>query len=292
MSCGQRSRRAGTQGESHRPGRRVAAPVVHSGDFDARGAVAGIDQAQTAQLTLVRSRIEEGHVIAIRAVFRLCRHLVHVGDEAVRRPNVGQGLQVEVRRQHQPPVAAPGADAFGQSFLRIPVLQVGGIKMCRPLRLQRQRDGLVGFAFVVNGIDAHVPGAIGVVDDAHETLPFGAGSGRNQWEVMRRLAWRRGRGRGWRRRRWRWGLGMQPLRYVWKEVAEWPVGVPGVVAISAPPGKGSDQMGASKQTGPAAASFGRPVAPSHEQGIPDGEAADVELGVHACPTVLLAEYVS
>ena len=175
LTCAQHACHARTESEPHRPERGCPPPVVHPGDPDARGSAPGIDQAQPALLIPVSSRIEERHVIVVRPSKRLDRNFMHVGNEAVRRSDVGQGFDGQRRGKLQSPVAGTVSDTRGQSFRRVPVFQVRGVEMrCRP-RLQREGDGAEAPPGVVYGVDVDRAGAIRVVDDAHESLPATVG---------------------------------------------------------------------------------------------------------------------
>ena len=60
-------------------------------------------------------------------------------------------------------------------FPRAPPLQVARIEMLGLQRVQREGDGAESPAFVVEGVDAHRPVLVGVVDDADEALLDGIG---------------------------------------------------------------------------------------------------------------------
>ena len=92
--------------QTNRAARRRLSRVVATRHGDRDLAVGGIDQAQVAHLAPVAARVEERNVLTERS---LAHDLVHGGHEPVRGPDVRQGLDVEVARNEQAPIALPVA---------------------------------------------------------------------------------------------------------------------------------------------------------------------------------------
>ena len=144
-------------------------PVVDAEHSHLRRCGVGVHQPQRAHLAPVAARIEDSRQ---QAPLRDRQHVVHRRQEAVRRADVGQRLDVEFACEDQPPVALARTRTAGQALVRVAGLQVAGVEVDRLVGADRYRQGTVRLALVVEGVHAHLTRTVGVVDQANETLAF------------------------------------------------------------------------------------------------------------------------
>ena len=153
----------------HRDPHRLLRPdsiVVCAAYHCFRHGIPRVDQPQAALLRHVLPGIEYGHVVAPRLDLR--DDVVDAGDEPVAGPDEGEGQDVEVSLELEPPVALALSDSVREFPLFIQ-FEVLGIEVPARICPDGKLD-LPGFvAGVVDGADIDRAGAIRTVDDPDES---------------------------------------------------------------------------------------------------------------------------
>ena len=125
-----------------------------------------VDQPKQAHLVPVATRVEDRDPAPVA---RVRGHVEHRREKAVVGPDVHQHLDVQLARQLQPPVAA--ANAPGQAFPRVALLQINGVEGLSLTRVDDERDRLVFPLRIVEGPDANLASRRRAIDHAYESLP-------------------------------------------------------------------------------------------------------------------------
>ena len=158
--------------QAHIPCRRRAARIVHGIDPHLRIVCARVEQVQPALLAFVAGGVENRDVVTHQPAGFTRYGVVHGSHIALpaHRAQVGAHLDFEIACQLQPPVAFTGTGAPVQTLVRIAEFQVLRVEMPRLTRLNGQGQRIVGPNSTVEGLDAHLPGHIGAIDNACEAL--------------------------------------------------------------------------------------------------------------------------
>ena len=172
---------AGRQSETHFVLRRLTSiiqPVDHNLGFGVRW----VDEAQPADLRAIVPWIEYGHVVAHRLALR--DEVVHARHEAVRRPNVGERLDVQGGDELKAPIAVAVADPARQALVRAARFQLVGIDSHARPGGHAERDGAEALTGIVDGVNLHRSAVTRVIDDSDEALLNWVGCRHDQRQGM------------------------------------------------------------------------------------------------------------
>ena len=104
--------------------------------------------------------------------------VLHGGEEAVAGADVGEGLDVDVRRDREAPVALACAGPDGDALGPVAELDVVGVDVHGLSGVERKQDRRVSRPLIVRGNDGGHALVVGVVHDPDETLEGVAANGK------------------------------------------------------------------------------------------------------------------